>query len=317
MTQLNSIRTFLFFTLFLFLSVNSIIGQQYKNNSADTVIVYDTIMVYDTLHVSEKIKAQPAFDFWPIEPRVSDRNFQLEPGKLQGLKKNDSTFAAFFKPSIIYNENRVDANKKQDFLIIHRFWNHKKVGVILGGGAWWVISPTENFSSRSIYSSNTGLFMEGGLSEHIMLRFELNYCHLYPDFFFNFFYDDIYSEIDGTVDSLYQFNQISLPVKLSYRFNNLQLYAGLECTVRLNSNEGSKKRQNMGLCLGGNYWFSKRFSVGVNYSMGFANQHDMVVYMKEDLFSNQYKEKYNGKGNSRMIDLSLYFILNRNNTNEP
>lgn len=297
--------------------VKSILGQQYKKNGADTIVVYETIVIYDTLHVYDtqnvsKISLdQPTNKFWPIESRINNKNLGLGSGKLDELKKNDSALTSFIKSYILFNENRIEVNKKQELSIINSFWYYKKIGIILGGGAWWTASNTDSYNSRSIYSSSTGLFMEGVVYKKLMLRFELYYCHLYPDFFFSFYFDDFYSEIDGTVDSLYQFNQITLPVKLSYRFKDVQLYTGLEYSFRLNCNYG-KQRENLGLCLGGYYCFSDRFSIGINYSMGFARQHDMVVYMKEDFFSTQYIEKYNGKGNSRMIDFSLCFNLIKN-----
>jgi hypothetical protein len=152
--------------------------------------------------------------------------------------------------------------------------------------------------------------LEGAISEKLLLRFEIDYCQLFYNFFFSSFDDEIYSKIDGVADSMYQFNQYSLPVKLCYGRNKLQFHAGLEYALRV-INHNSIKTQNISWCLGANYWFSKRFSIGLNYTRGFANKHHVIVYVQEDFFLNQYTEKYNGKGKSRMIDLSLYFILNK------
>jgi hypothetical protein len=248
----------------MFLSVHSIDGQQDKDISTNTVIVYETVVVYDTLHVfdtlkiSRKYKPLPETDLIPINPQIGDNLSDSDSEKTQNLKNNDSALTTFLKSEVLTNKKGIETGINQDYSAIDRFWYNRKIGISVGGGAWWVVTPFDFDNSKGKLASSFGLFLEGPLHEFIMLRGELNYTRLNPDLLIGFFSDDSYMVIDRTVDSLYQLNQISLPVKLCLSFYGLQIYGGLEYAYLLNHN-----KVKTSFCLGTSYWFTNRLSLGV------------------------------------------------------
>lgn len=312
MIQLKLIETILFSTLFMFLSVHSIDGQQDKDISTNTVIVYETVVVYDTLHVfdtlkiSRKYKPLPEMDLIPINPQIGDNNSDSDARKKQNLKDKDSRLTAYLKSEILTNKSGIEAKEKLEFSMIDRFWNSKKIGISAGTGTWWIVTPFEFDNSKNKFTSNFGLFMEGAIQEYVVLKFELNYSHLNPDRLIGLMSDDSYMVIDGTVDTLYQFNQISLPVKLCLSIYDFQVYGGLEYAYLLNNTN-----LKTSFCLGASYWFTNRLSLGFNYAMGINNPHTIAVYVKEDFTSNDFEQAYKGKGNSHMINFCLSIALNK------
>jgi hypothetical protein len=310
MIQLKLIKAFGVFAIFMFLLVQPIVGQQNNNNKSNTVVVYETIVVYDTLHVfdtlkiSRKYKVLPASDIKPIQPQI---RINVES---QNNKNNDPIQTTLLKPDTLSNKKGIVTGINQDYSAIDRFWYNRKIGISVGGGAWWIVTPFDFDNSKGKLASSFGLFLEGPLHEFIMLRGELNYTRLNPDLLIGFLNDDSYMVIDRTVDSLYQLNQISLPVKLSLSFYGLQVYGGVGYSFDFKNKKGERS-----LCLGGSYWFTNRFSIGVNYKIGFGKPHD-VIYYAENFFSQQYQEEFKGKANSQMIDFNLYFLLSKKSKNK-